>query len=59
MPCMQTLQFHDTLRGRLLTGGVELRTRLLHLPYGDQGLLVHQDTLEVRCCVLWLPPTAP
>ena len=47
---MQNLQFHDSLRGQLLSRGVELRTWLLHLPYGDQGLLVHQDTLEVGCC---------
>lgn len=33
-------------QGWLLTQSVELRTRWLRLPYGDQGLLVARTTLK-------------
>ncbi|GAX76959.1 hypothetical protein CEUSTIGMA_g4406.t1 [Chlamydomonas eustigma] len=47
--CFKTIQaaeFKDTLQGKLLSFGVELRTRLLHKPYGDQALFVQKQTLE-------------
>ena len=39
-------EFRDSIRGRLLSLGVSLRTRLLGLPYGDQGLLVRRETFR-------------
>ncbi|WP_297442378.1 TIGR04283 family arsenosugar biosynthesis glycosyltransferase [Acidocella sp.] len=36
---------HDP-RARLLEGGVALRCALARLPYGDQGLLIHQALLD-------------
>lgn len=41
------LSFRATgLAPRLVAGGANLRARHLGLPYGDQGLLLHRDTLD-------------
>ena len=33
-------------RARVLEAGVRIRVRLLHLPYGDQGIFVRRDVFE-------------
>lgn len=46
--CFSTIvtEFSDSLQGALLTRGVELRTRVLGLPYGDQAIFVERSLLE-------------
>ena len=39
----------DTWRMRSLRAAVSLRTKLLHLPFGDQGLLVSTDLFRSDC----------
>jgi hypothetical protein len=33
-------------QAQVLQVGVGLRTKVLKLPYGDQGLIIHKSTLE-------------
>lgn len=46
--CFRTMrtELQGTLRGSILSGGVMLRTTLLGMPYGDQGIFVHRSALE-------------